>query len=230
MFSHLFANSSGNRYRFACFRQENVGASAGIAESCGIMSQTLLSLATQFRTKFRRQQRTQDGDFVRLGERGRSKNEECFDVLLDALLRMKANRSVGQSSPKMRVWVAVFKSLSALVSHSRMAAITLLGTGIQHLSFPAMPATRSCATMSFRQAKSSGLVTIMSLGKKNIVNRHPNLDRPFMSISLEFHHDEQIHVAIGSSVAACLRAEQDHLLRLKLRHDSFDHAINGRSH
>ena len=34
---------------------------------------------------------------------------------------------------------------------------------------------------------------------------------------LEVHHDQQVHVAVRSRVAARVRAEQDHLLWMELR-------------
>jgi hypothetical protein len=62
------------------------------------LCQPILNLAVQLRAEFRRQQRAQHVNVVRLGESGRPENEQRFDVLLDALLGVKANR-IGRALP-----------------------------------------------------------------------------------------------------------------------------------
>src|SRR5579862_2536122 len=92
MLSHFPANTSSDCDRLARFRQGDVWSLVRIALDGGIGREAILSLSVQFWAELRWQQLPQRSYNVRLGKRSRFENQQRFDVLLDALLAVKAYR------------------------------------------------------------------------------------------------------------------------------------------
>ncbi len=90
MGSYFLANSPRDGDGGACFGQGNFRSRTRIPEKGGIIRQTTLNLNRELRAGHPRRQCTQNGNFVRLGERGPTEDEQCLKILLYAQLAVKA--------------------------------------------------------------------------------------------------------------------------------------------
>jgi hypothetical protein len=133
-FPDLPSDSAGNGYRPARVGQGNLSP-ARIASPGRIAGQCTLLLGCQVRPAALGNQSDQLFEVMGFREVDPFRDERGLQVLLHALLRVKAHRISRALLPELDRRAAFLRSFSAFATHSRTTASTFSRSGIQHSPF-----------------------------------------------------------------------------------------------